>query len=504
MNDTKCTYEPCIVNGIYLHSKYNPSREAEHFVNAINTDIDPIYIVITGPALSYCLPFLRQKFPNANLVGLFFCEEFYEKNNNWDLKLLATKSSLAEKLFDLIGEESWSQSLFVSWKPSERAFPNEYTLAWEAIKKATIKSRNVLTTRAYFTKKWAINCVQFCKKIKNHASIKAGEEPIIIAASGNSLIGCIEFLKEERENFFLMALSSAAPVLLMHNITPDLLITTDGGHWAAEHLLGLERFKKSKNIPIAAAMEASLPSLSFYNNTLIPLVYGDSLDTNLAEICNIKTTLARRNGTVSGTAAELALKLTTNAIYFCGLDLSEDSQGFSHAQPNILELYNSNFDTKLSSKENRLSPKSNTDSLNIYASWFSSQGAEFTSRIMRIKGKHTYSTSLHPIKDITIADAKLQLKKTYTKRITINAEKTLPKTMRINALHTYFIKTKTNVLESLKKKDAAKFDEKTIFWLKIINIAQFLQVQRGNADSLEKLTLSVEKIFNKIERIIQK
>ncbi len=41
----------CSFNSIRLHSAYNPSREAERFVQNVKCDFNPKYILITGAAL---------------------------------------------------------------------------------------------------------------------------------------------------------------------------------------------------------------------------------------------------------------------------------------------------------------------------------------------------------------------------------------------------------------------------------------------------------------------
>ena len=52
----------CSIDGIKLHSAYDPQKEAERFVSGLECSFSPTHIVITGPALSYCAGFLRKRF----------------------------------------------------------------------------------------------------------------------------------------------------------------------------------------------------------------------------------------------------------------------------------------------------------------------------------------------------------------------------------------------------------------------------------------------------------
>ena len=55
----------CSFQGKYLHSKYNPTNEGEKFAAGIKADFSPLCVFILEPALSYCAPFLKKRFPKA-------------------------------------------------------------------------------------------------------------------------------------------------------------------------------------------------------------------------------------------------------------------------------------------------------------------------------------------------------------------------------------------------------------------------------------------------------
>ena len=385
----------CSAGGIKLHSSYNPEVEAERFVQSIECPFFPEYVLVTEPALSYCLPYLQKRFPSAKICAVRYCKDFDADNAKFTKVFYSTDENLCESLFNFMGEEGLAASLFISWQPSEKAFPNEYKATWEQIKKAVVKGRNVLATREYFSQRWVKNCIRFCLFAKETASIKRGTSPVLVCASGPSLKTSLPKIKELRSKFFLIAASSALSPLLAHGIIPDLCISTDGGYWAKRHLAF---YGQTVKIPTALSAESAMFAEEMENTPLLPLAYGDGICQTFLENFSFKTLSAKRNGTVSGTAAEVALSITSAPVFFCGLDLAPSSS-FSHTQPNKLENDNSLRDTRIHPKESRLVPSTfDSPALCIYREWFASQ--DFGGRLFRLSAGYPYRNPLGKIRDV--------------------------------------------------------------------------------------------------------
>ena len=82
----------CSVNGKYLHSLYNPEKEAERFVSNLQCDYNPQYIVITEPVLSYSAPYLKKRFPSSKLCAIRYCDAFSETDSKWDFVFKCEKN----------------------------------------------------------------------------------------------------------------------------------------------------------------------------------------------------------------------------------------------------------------------------------------------------------------------------------------------------------------------------------------------------------------------------
>ena len=398
----------CNVNGIRLHSAYNPSHEASQFVLSLSCAFNPKFILITEPCLSYCVNALRKSYPQTVLCAVRYTNDFSMTDALWDKVFFCTGEqasvSLSEQLFSYLGDEGIVSCLFASWKPSESAFASQYDFCWQQIRAAVIKSKNVLTTRSYFAKRWSKNALRNCLFIKNIVKVHSGTSPVILCASGTSLTSSLPFIKANQNRCSIICVSSALAPLVANNITPDLCISTDGGYWAKKHLSFA--VDAVPDMVIAISPESAVSSSVLQSHPILPLLYGDGIGDDLFNAMNIKGMRAMRNGTVSGTAVELALALTTGPLFFCGLDLAP-SKNFSHVKPNELENTDAPFDYRCSTTDTRLTPSSfRSPSLEIYHSWFAS--ASFDSRVFRLSDNWKYSNTLGEIKECNWHDFDLR------------------------------------------------------------------------------------------------
>lgn len=370
--ETKDGNLTCKLNSVYMHSAYSPVKEAERFVQNIKAPFNPEVIFIIEPCISYCAPFLKKQFPKAKICAIRLSPDFSSYDKEFDLVFYNSKYSSPDDfcnyLFNSFGENTLAFSLIFSWEPAGRVFQDEIFSILKAYKSLIQKCHSILRTRSFFEKRWIQNSIDIVSNLKNIFTFSGkGNCPVIVCASGPSLEKAIPVIK--RNNFFVLAVSSAITPLLANGITPDLCLSTDGGFWAKKHL---DILKKHPSVKLALAVEGNCPKNILRKSPVMPLIYSDGVESEIYRATGIYSFEALRCGTVSGTALNLAQKLTTGNIYFAGLDLSP-SKGFQHFQPNALETAPSSLDKKLSSKEKRLCSSgfsNQADSLKIYEDWF--------------------------------------------------------------------------------------------------------------------------------------
>ncbi|HQL05109.1 MAG TPA: DUF115 domain-containing protein [Treponemataceae bacterium] len=396
-----CGEEICLWDSKPLHSTFNPVKEAQRFVSFLNFS-NPSFIIFLGPCLPFCVPFIREKYPQTKLIAIQYFSGLPSKEDFWDYDfILSDAASAGEKLYSIIGEEHSNTVEIISWNTSERLFHNLYITACEAVKFFLAKSRDVLGTRIFFSKRWFKNSIHFFSNVSKICLPVCGNSPVLITASGPSLDACIPAIIEHRESLFIIALSSSLSSLSHHQIIPDLCVSTDGGFWAKTHLSVIHNLH---HIPLAVSAESCIPKNILTDSVILPLNYGDSFSDVLFKAVSMPYTPGVRNGTVSGTALFLAKLFTTGPVFFAGLDLSA-AKGFQHSQPNLIEKNAEIKDTRILNSQTRSSAHAinSRGSLLLYEQWFRSLPLSITQNIYRLKPSSvSLNNRLGTIEDICI------------------------------------------------------------------------------------------------------
>jgi hypothetical protein len=199
---------------------------------------------------------------------------------------------------------------------------------------------------------------------------------------------------EMRERAFILSSSSSLPALEARGLRPDLVISTDGGSWAPLHLFACVRNPSGGTAAgrrlLAVNPCAAIPSQCGAFPFLV-LNDGSLWQSLVLRELGIPSLVVPQRGTVTASALDLALNLSTGNIYLAGMDLSvRDIR--SHARPY-------GFDHLLYGKATRLNPvysqaftRSNKirsgKSHDVYAAWFKSRIETLPDRIFSLGGNH--------------------------------------------------------------------------------------------------------------------
>lgn len=476
-------------DGLFYHSSYSPLKEARRFIETYDFVNNPKIVFLIEPGFNYFSDCIKERFTGCKVACIRFFDHHFDDENTWDYVLRYDGAQkFSQVLLNTFGEETLLCSALLVWKPAETLFKEKLGSFINEYKEALQASKTLLVTRQFFEQKWLINSCNFIKYTKR--LIKPFDKttlPVVVCASGPSLLSAVQTIKQFEQKLFIICLSSALSVLIKNEITPDLVLSTDGGFWAGEHLKYL---KNNPGIPLAASCEAFVPKKILKENPVCALQYNDSssfISSMILEKAGIKSFEALRNPTVSGTGLFFAKSITTNKVFFCGLDLAQ-SEGFEHSQPNELEKNNELNDLRISTKETRLSrSRYNASSLQIYRDWFCSLDSKDVQNVLRIIDKHSQD-ALGNIKDIAPEEFKNELTCTgETKKVSDYQEQTLNETTLSDSF--------MFIIEQLK----------TDKWMNQIFPADFLSIQ--NAPETEKpalqnrLNKKVEKLTARIRKI---
>jgi len=273
----------------------------------------------------------------------------------------------------------------IEWRPSLNYYKTQYVNLLSQAADFLKRMDAGIRTTAAFGKKWVRNFFKNITLINRSILYRKSDLQVIITGSGPGLETALPIIKKAQDSSLIIASSSSVSALYANNIKPDLIITTDGGSWALKHMYPY--FRNNKNDVIFASSScAALPS-QMSGCDLLLINDGSFWQNVILHELSLASVLIPQKGTVTATAAELALLISCGNIYFTGLDFSVNDIR-SHVKPYA-------FDSILYNGANRLLPVysqyftrtnaiKNGKSMEIYASWFKTQILSWPKRIYSI------------------------------------------------------------------------------------------------------------------------
>lgn len=393
-------------SGARFHSAYNPKREAERYIESLNIPPAMRFFILIECGLCYLIAPLKRKAPEARIVSLHFLDEYRntcnENENNVPSWSPFLRESCEDFLEEHIGDTESRYIKIIEWKPAMEFDGRAYTSLLSKVVRFIKLSDANKHTKDFFRIRWQKNRVRNIKIFaKNTAQTygllaKNEQRDFIICAAGPGLEKLSDSIKKIQEcgNTGIIAVSSAFTALYERQITPDVIVTSDGGMWAHHHLFALRRSGISKII-IAAELHSAIPSFCV---NLPVILFGDGSDGEgeLLKNAALPMLILPERGTVTATALEFALAYTTGKIYLVGADFScEDIR--SHARPYA-------FDVLLYERSTRISPVYHLNFIRtrnikageshaIYSNWFRKQSSHYKGRVFNL-GKDSSALNL--------------------------------------------------------------------------------------------------------------
>ncbi len=388
-------------NGIFLHSLYDPAKEAEQYLRSLSLPSQLKTVLVLGSSLGYLENCLHSLYPQAKVLSLQFSTFFKGK----EVHSLPSSHcfypdpsiSVEDFLYERIEETDLLDLQIISWKPAFQAYPQIARTISERVLQVLREMGRSLETSYVFGRRWILNTIRNFLFHSPAYRLQTVHHPICIAASGPSLSLSLPYLRRFRNRFILLSLPSSLMTLWEHGIIPDLVVMTDAGNYATSLLYPLLRNSNMKKVsfPLAFPLTAS-----FFppHKSIEPILFsqGSGIERVFLSYLPFSLKYVPPNGTVAGTALELALNITTGPIVFVGLDLSVE--GFlEHARPHPFERLFEVQTSRLSGTETpwicrilgqypeKFAPNLRTSpALRTYAEWFRVHAHRWKNRIFRI------------------------------------------------------------------------------------------------------------------------
>lgn len=326
----------------FLHSKYNPNREAKNIAEE-NYDKSIKNYIVFGLGFGYHVEELITMAPNAKFHIIETNKDIFRLAlDNVDLsniiendriRLYVTDNMI--EISEILNEVLQKNDIkIVFHNPSFRIVPNEllqlkYVLEEYKMKENTIEK---------FAPAWEENFKSNIKNYDVNVDIlfnKYKDIPLYLISAGPSLDKNIKGLKKAKDKGIILSVGRAVRSLLKENIEPDFIIITDPQNFVYNSQLK----DLDINIPIIVLSTCDKNvMLNYKGQKLIALQEGYTPAEEYAKQHNHK--LVQTGGSVATTALDIAINMGCNPIIFVGQDLAY-TDGKSHSKDTFSkDMYN--------------------------------------------------------------------------------------------------------------------------------------------------------------------
>ena len=350
------TIIPAFSDGKTMFSRYAPLREADNFATNLMKENNPYesmgsggllqggagFFVVCGLGNGLHIRALKKKFPTSVILVIEkSLEDIQWLKEHFDLSEILSQqdicitslSQATERFIQLYNPLLQGNFFFLPLRSWVDQLPQEAMVVKNEIQQALKDIAADYSTQAYFGKIWFRNFFQNLSLLpQTHPPAQlpdAGSySQAFVAAAGPSLENFIPDLQQAtiRTDLYLIATDTSLPVLLRHNVEPNMVVTIDGQASSSRHFL-----KRIPGTTVLAAdisccpavarrcHEAGCPVLFFRNRNPLPAVLDHYLQQHDSMGLPVIDTGA---GTVTAAAVDLARWLGFTRIQVGGGDFA--------------------------------------------------------------------------------------------------------------------------------------------------------------------------------------
>jgi len=385
-----------LINGNYVHSRFDPVREADRFIEK-EISRETGFVIFAGFGLAYHIESFLNKFKDIDILVVepdidFFIHALSAR----DLKQVLH----SERVKYLIGSAPDDCGFILEQYPGRiiqllilRSVYNkdeDFYKSLDTFVRNYVSRKEInLSTLKRFGKLWVRNlamnapqlsCSPGITKIKDVFS----DFPTLLIAAGPSLDKIKPHLQELKERFLIVAVDTALRACLEVNVEPDFTVVVDPQYWNSRHL---DRCRTEKTILLSET--STYPSVFRQINGKVFLCStAFPLGLYMEEKTEIKGKL-KAGGSVATAAWDFCRTLSIKDIWCTGLDLGfpdkqthcrgsffeQRAHWLSHRNnPSETFSWHALNDAGLESIESNSGNKTWTDKrMSLYSRWFEEQ-----------------------------------------------------------------------------------------------------------------------------------
>ena len=307
-----------VSTGKYI-SKYNPQRTIDQFIKKIiterNINSKSIILIIGAIGVFFQNSLSKIGFDRSRIVICYLSKKHgtAPEASSW---VFGNNMPFSTFLLNSISLKDITNLEIIEWLPVKKDFTKEVEHVHSHIKIFSEKIRSNIHTFGIMGKHWLKNFIRNYLSIDEFYNISSINGTVVLVVPGPSLVQSLEIIRKYRSNVCIAALSSAVFPLINADITPDLILQTDGGYWA-ERLLD---YIDLKNTFIVKTFTSAISTPA----KIVPLLNACPLEDFLTVSIKQDIPSIPDQGTVTVTALSYLSQIATDDIYVCGLDLENN------------------------------------------------------------------------------------------------------------------------------------------------------------------------------------
>lgn len=233
-------------NYVYIHSKYDPVREAEAIIEEYKDIESDSSIIFYGVGLGYHIDAFLNQHPNVNYyIYEPIPEILYAYLSNKEIKDLPSKKLKGlttgtdkETIYKFLNEyidKSTGKFIMVVLPQHKNLFEEDYKNFLDIYREVAKNKKTGTLTEYAFQKRWILNSMKNLKEILSTSNILVekkeqfkGKTALLVAAgpSLNEEIENIRYIKDNRLAY-IFSVGSAINTLVYNEIYPDAACTYD-------------------------------------------------------------------------------------------------------------------------------------------------------------------------------------------------------------------------------------------------------------------------------------
>ncbi len=347
-----------LYRGRYLYSSTDPEKRAILRAEKTVLQNETLYI-LTSPLLFYGITEILSRLPmDSHIICFEFSKDLHElsKSHIPDSILNSTSITFTERtdpkvIYDTthkLGIWKFRRAKLLNITGGYSIYSSEYKDLLNNLDNKIQEYWKNRMTLIHMSTLWIKNIFLNLYKLYHRTEALTlhtypnVECPILVTGAGESLEGSINFIKEKRDSFKILAVDTSVSVLLENEIEPDYIIAVDAQFYNLNDFMKV----KNKDIPLFFDLTGYTGIPYIMNGYIYPFISNFANTGLLQRLEHYKLLPVKMPalGSVGITAIYLALEMTRDKILYTGLDFAYRI-GKSHARGsprNLTELAEAN------------------------------------------------------------------------------------------------------------------------------------------------------------------